>query len=76
MSRFECRRHEYQCDHWKWELEDGAVIIDVGLSERFFSTSPKSFRANHSVEVPKQFKVRDIDVDPETSREASWIILH
>jgi len=75
-SHLERTRHEYQYDHWSWELEDGVVIKDYGFSRDLSTPKPRNLCAIPGLEVPKFCEEEEFDVSQEASEEASWQIFH
>ena len=71
-SHLNCPRHEYQYDHWNWELADGTIVQDRG-----FSGLPLPIIPNDDPAIPN---IKDIEifeqkvVDETASREASLAI--
>jgi hypothetical protein len=68
-SHLKCPRHEYQYDHWNWELADGAIIQDHGFSRSSLSTIPEN---TYSISDIKELKIfENKKFDQMASREAS-----
>jgi len=80
-SHLNCSRHEYQYDHWNWELENGQTILDYGYSRRSPSLITEELFNIPDIEgVSHSFQKRDLDPDREASELASmdifrWFIL-
>lgn len=75
-SHLACSRHEYQYDHWSWELEDCVVIKDYGFSRDLPTSNSKSLCATPGIEVPMSFEEKEFDVAQEASETASWQTFH
>ncbi|KAJ5691090.1 hypothetical protein N7488_011825 [Penicillium malachiteum] len=69
ISHLECPRHEYEYDHWTWELADGVIIQDYGLSRSFLSNFPENEPTAPTVKDLKDFEKKGLD--QMASREAS-----
>lgn len=67
-SHLDCPRHEYQYDHWNWNLEDGTIIRDHGFSRQ--SPSVMTEEPHYpDTKSPGHFEKKDLD--RTASQEAS-----
>ena len=71
-SHLECPRHEYEYDHWNWELVDGAIVQDYGFSGSLLSSIPENRSA--IPDIKKLEIVEKKKIDQEASEEASLSI--
>lgn len=78
-SHLECLRHEYQYDHWNWELADGVTIMDYGLSG---SSSSIILKNGFSLFDGQELEMNEKkELDQTASREASldvfrWFVMN
>lgn len=80
-SHLECDRHEYQYDHWNWELEGGFLIKDYGHSRDFATSKLNNSCRTPSSEILLFFEEKKLDIEQEASREASvdifgWLFMN
>lgn len=68
-SHLECPRHEYQYDHWNWELADGVIVQDRGFLRSLSSSSAEDNPSIPDIGELEIFESKGFD--QIASREAS-----
>ncbi|CAG8195468.1 unnamed protein product [Penicillium salamii] len=69
-SHFDCPRHEFYYDRWRWNLEDGSSFDDYGFSRELTTPVPKGLSDILEAANPICLKTTDLDAEQEASVEA------
>lgn len=73
-SHLECPRHEYQYNHWNWELADGTIVQDRGFSRSHLSSIADEKPSIADITELEIFETEGLD--QTASREASQALFH
>ncbi|CAG7921516.1 unnamed protein product [Penicillium olsonii] len=72
VLHLDCRRHEYQYDHWRWHLEDGSFLDDYGFSRDLMTPVPEGLSDVIQKATQMTFEKKDFDAYQKASKGASF----